>query len=174
MPEPLTLTQAVERTYSVQECATGANVTRHQIEGWLTRGFIKPEHKPSPPTPRRYSYHDVFNISAFAEMVRLGLPVAHCIGSALFLPGVSAKLGILAFWQGPMELIGSTDRQTGKPLGGKPLKAYNPDQPPIHARIVQMAEVSALVLDPDVRGLVLVNLANVEARVLAALALAVA
>ena len=172
MAEPLTLAEAVERTYSVQQCAAAANVSRHQMEGWLARGFIKPEHKPAPPAPRKYTYRDVLHVAIFAEMVRLGLPIANCISGATFLPGMRAEMGILAFWQGPMELIGATDRSTGKPLGGKPGKAYNPDQPPLHARIVPVQDVVSLVTDPDVRALVTVNLAHVEQRVLAGLAAA--
>lgn len=170
MPKPMKLADAAARSYSVQDTAAAAGVTRHQIEAWLQRGFLKPEHKPAPPAPRRYSYSDVFNIAAFAEMVRLGLPVAKCPAQVLSLPGVGEKLDLLAFWQGPSELIGAKERGTGQPIGGKPASWYDPANPQMHCKVVQMADMVKLVQDGNVRALVLVNLAHVEDRVLASLA----
>ncbi len=169
MLKPLSRSDAASRTYTVQQVATAAGVSRHQIEIWITRGHIRPEHKPAPPAPRSYNLRDVLDIAVFAELSRLGIPGARCEGKVTYARGFNPN-GVLVVWQGPMQLIGATDRTTGKPVVGKPTSSYDPANPPFHSEVFSIEDIPALVADPDKRALAMVNLAHVEARVLHKLA----
>jgi hypothetical protein len=166
--------------YSVHQAAAAANVSRLQLDQWVSRGYIVPSHAPEPGKAREYSLGDIVEIATLAELVRLGIGPGTAAPWVRHLHGFKDDQAVLVVWQGPIELIPST--RPGEP----PLQVlrtpggwtrnnpgvstfYDPDRPPYDSDIVRGRELPEMLRDPDKRSLVAVNLDFVEQRVRAEL-----
>jgi len=169
------------KSYSTRQAATAADVTRLQLDQWVSRGYVAPSHKPEPGKARRYTVVDVIEIATLAELVRLGIPpstAASWVKSPLLFTDDQA---VLVVWQGPHELLlernpGDPPLQTLRTPGGWTRinpgapTFYDPDQPIYQSDIVRPDELPEMLRDPDKRSFVAVNLDHVEQRVKVALA----
>lgn len=156
--------------FNVRHAARAANITRTQLDQWVSRGYVTPTHKPGMGEARRYTMGDIVAIGALAELVRLGLSAAHASQFVPYVRGFKDSEAILVVWQGPIPLIPATDRGSKSHPDGETLKAYDPDRPPFRSDIVRARDLPALIEDPDKRALLAVNLDHVETRALKALA----
>lgn len=174
MFQPFTRAEATSRTYSVREAADAANVTRYQVESWVSRGFIKTSHNPVPPEPRIYSYFDILSIASFASLMLLGYPASKYPGKIMHVEGFlgqgfldsGVELGVLACWRGPGYVLSAAP-----PSGPSPIVKTGPDAQTVasesfYSRIFDLSQVSSVLSDPDKWAVVMVNLAHVEERVL--------
>ncbi len=157
-----------ERLNAWQICKA-AGITRAQLNQWLVRGHFKPRHEPEIGKGRSYSVQEAVTLGTFAELIRLGVP--HDVASVHSTPlhGFNDEAALLVVYQGPMELIPTSER--GSPLPGikRGLKFYDPDQPQFRSDIVRLSQLAAYAVNPDIRSMAVVNLDHVEARVKTAL-----
>ena len=156
--------------YTIQQVAKAADLTRRQLEAWVSRDFIVPEHVPAPGTARMYSLLEAMRVAVVADLVRLGIPVERAADATRWLHAFKDDAAILVIWQGPVQLIPASERGT-RPLSDEELrksgaaKFYNPDAPPIQSEIVKKSAFAAFVDDPDKRAVAHVNIDHIEARV---------
>lgn len=159
----------MKHSFSVQEAARAANVTRRQLDAWISRGYLAPEKTPQPGGAREYSTADIIEIAVLAELIRLGLGGPRIAGAAGNLHALKGDQAVLVIWQGPVELIPATPRGAAPDPAIKGRKFYDPDNAPLGRAIVPHSKVAELVADPDKRALVMVNIDHVEQRVRKAL-----
>lgn len=169
-------------SFSTKQAAHAANVSRLQLDQWVSRGYVEPSHKPEPGKARHYTVTDIIKIATLAELVRLGIIPGTATAWVRYLRGFTDDQAVLVVWQGPGELIpmsspGDPPSQVLRAPGGWTRNNpgtptfYDPDRPPYHSDIVRPGELPEMLRDPDKRSLVAVNLDHVEQRVKAALAL---
>ena len=166
--------------FSTKQAATAANVSRLQLDQWVSRGYVEPSHKPEPGKARQYTVTDIIKIATLAELVRLGITPGTAAPWVRYLLGFTDDQAVLVVWQGPGELIptsnpGAPPSQVLRTPGGWTRNNpgaptfYDPDQPPYHSDIVRPGELPEMLRDPDKRSLVAVNIDHVEQRILQAL-----
>lgn len=162
----------MDEPYNIRQAANAAGLTRSQLEQWISRGWIRPADEPRPGTARRFSLTEVIEIAVRAELARMGLPIdrGSLVSQAVgYLHGFKDAPAILVMWQGPIDLNGRSIDEHGRPKSQPRRMYYDPDHPPFGADIVRPHELANLILDPDKRALVAVNLDEIEARVKASL-----
>lgn len=156
--------------YTIQQVAKAADITRRQLEAWVSREFIVPAHVPAPGTARTYSLVEAMRVAVVADLVRLGIPVERAADATRWLHAFKDDAAILVMWHGPVPLIPTSERGA-RPLSEAELrkagvaKFYNPDDPLIQSEIVKQSAFADFVNDPDKRAVAHVNIDHIEARV---------
>ena len=151
----------MNQEFIIQQLADAAQLTRYQVEAWISRGHFKPENPVETGKARKFTYEDAIVLGAVAEFSRLGLSPAV----------VSMHTAQLRFrdGRGALFVISTVFRQVSA-------TEANPDiegQIDITSgSIVPTAEVASIVADPKVRAFAVVNLEQLEHRVRASLGVA--
>lgn len=154
---------------NIHQLCKAANVTKVQLHQWVARGFFKPEEESQHGKARSFSGTEAMTLAVFAELIRLGIrhEIAAQHSGSFYLFKDDAAL--LVVFQGPVELIPVSERGA-PPTKKKGAKFYDPDMPMIQNDIVRASKLGDYVSNPDVRAMAIVNLDNIEKRVLEALA----
>lgn len=143
--------------FTVHDAARAAQITRRQVDAWVSRGYIVPKHTPGNGEARLFSQREIVTLAALAEVSRLmGIDVKKVAPWMPHLHGWEDDQAILAFWPVP----------PAKPGGAG---FYDPDGAQIIGRVVRLRDVPQMVADSMRRSLILVNIDHVESRVQAAL-----
>jgi len=119
--------------------------------------------------PRSFSFKEVVVLGTFAELVRLGVPHEVAAQHCRHLHGFKDEAALLLVYQGPVELIPTSERGSPLPSRTNGVKFYDPDRPPFGSEIIRLSQLAAYAADRNVRSLAVVNLDHVEERVKAAL-----
>lgn len=151
----------MDQEFTIQQIADAAQLTRYQVEAWISRGHFKPENPVEPGRARKFTYEDAIVLGAIAEFSRLGLSPAV----------VSMHTTQLRFREGrgPLFVISMFFRQVSA-TEANPNIAGEIDL--TSGSIVPTAEVASIVADPKVRAFAVVNLEQLEQRVRASLGIA--
>ncbi len=136
---------------SIQQIAEASNLSRTQIDQWISRGHFKPKHSPETGKARTFTIEDAMTLGALAELARLGIRPTVASMHVDHLHTLADETALLVVTQGPME-PGLTD---------------DPENFATHARIVTPMDLPKIAADPLVRAMAVVNLSEVEKRVLA-------
>jgi DNA-binding transcriptional MerR regulator len=160
------------KTYTIWAAMLAAGVTRDQVAKWESHGYLKPSHQPDIGMARQYSLADIIRLATLAELVRFRLPIELMAEIVRRLDGFDVGPSILAISHGPIDLVSCDpkasvrDKQIAKRLG---IKEYNREAPALLVNLIGVDQVADYAADPDKRGLIIINLAHVQARVRAAL-----
>lgn len=147
--------------FTIQQLASAASLTRHQVEAWISRGHFKPENPVENGKARKFTYEDAVVLGAIAEFTRLGLTPTV----------VSMHTGVLRFREdrGALFVITSIIRQVqateANPDIGGEIDLTS-------GEIIEAADITRIMNDPQVRAFATVNIAQIEQRVRASLAAA--
>jgi hypothetical protein len=154
---------------NVHQMCKAASVTRTQFNQWIARGYFVPEEEPVSGKPRSFSFKEAVVLGTFAELVRLGIPHDVAAQHGRHLHGFRDEAALLMIYQGPVELIPTSERGSVLPGSGSGMRFYDPDRPPFGSEIIRLSQLAAYAANRDVRSLAVVNLDHVEERVKAAL-----
>lgn len=144
----------MKQEFTIQQLADAAQLTRYQVEAWISRGHFKPENPVEPGKARKYTYQDAIKLCVLAELSRLGLSSTVVSMHAANLFGYQDDDALLVICQGPQrvsETIEVVDEE------GETDHTFS--------RITRPSELWRIVEDPDVRSFATVNLGHIERRV---------
>ncbi len=154
----------------VHQICKATSVTRTQLNQWITRGYFQPAEEPVNGKARSFTVGEGITLGVFAELIRLGVPHDLAARCSKHLHGFKDEPALLIIYQGPMELIPTSERGEPLPTEKKGLKFYDPAMPPVVGEIIKLSKLSDYAANPDVRSMVVVNIDYVESRVKAKLA----
>lgn len=148
----------MSQEFTIQQIADAAQLTRYQVEAWISRGHFKPENPVETGKARKFTYEDAIVLGAVAEFSRLGLSPAvvsmHTVQlrfrdglGALFV--ISTVFRQVSATEANPDLEGEIDITSGS--------------------IIRSAEIASIVADPKVRAFAVVNLEQLEQRARASL-----
>ena len=149
----------METTLSIQKLAEAANLSRWQIDQWISRGHFKPEHTPEAGKARTFTIEDALILGTLAELVRLG--ITPTVGSmhVNHVYTFADDMALLVITQSPMGLA--------PPKGDeKPAQFHHPQNFATHSQVVRSRDLLKIATDPQVRSMAVVNISEVEKRVL--------
>lgn len=138
--------------FTIQEIADAAQLTRYQVEAWISRGHFTPENPVENGKARKFTADDAVVLTALAEFNRLGLAPTT----------VSMHTTQLRFraGRGSLFVITSIIGMSTEPAGETDLTAGD---------IIEAADLGRIASDPQVRAFAAVNIAQIEQRVQASL-----
>lgn len=138
--------------FTIQQIADAAQLTRYQVEAWISRGHFAPENPVENGKARKFTADDAVVLSALAEFNRLGLAPTT----------VSMHTTQLRFraGRGSLFVITSMMRKSTDPEGEIDLTAGD---------LIEAADLGRIVGDPQVRAFAAVNIHQIEQRVQATL-----
>lgn len=158
----------MSKNLNAWQMCKAAGITRAQLNQWLTRGHFKPQHEPEIGKARPYSIQDAVTLGTLAELIRLGVPhdiaAVHC----RLLYGFKDEPALLVVYNGPTALMSPSEFGSAAPEQRPAVTVYDPGQPALQGEVIRLSELPAYATNPDVRSLALVNLNEVEKRVLQA------
>ncbi len=147
--------------FTIQQIADAAEVTRYQVEAWISRGHFKPENPVENGKARKFTYDDAVVLGALAAFNRLGLAptvVAMHTAQLRFRAG-----------RGSLFVIAS-ERRT---VTGAEIDPGNGGEIDLTSgHIVDHGEVIRLVTAPQVDAIAAVDIDQIEHRVRASLGVA--
>lgn len=152
----------MEPNLTIQQLADATELSRTQIDQWISRGHFKPRNPAETGKARAFTMEDAVVLGALAELVRIGMTPTVASMHVHSLYAFVDDDALLVVSQGP-DVIRPAQ---GK---GKPVLYYDPGNPATHGRIVRAKDLAEIVADPNVRSMAVVNLSQVERRVLAAI-----
>jgi len=150
----------MKQTLTIQQLAEATDLSRTQIDQWISRGHFKPEHTPETGKARTFTNEDAVTLGALAELVRIGIRPTVASMHVNRGCGFTENTALLVVTQGPMDTVPSNANQEAA-------WSYDPLDPPTRGRIVRINDLPEIAADPLVRSMAVVNLSEVEKRVLA-------
>jgi len=147
--------------FTIQQIADAANLTRYQVEAWISRGHFTPQNPVENGKARKFTTEDAVTLAALAEFNRLGLNPAVV---SMHTVQVRFRAG-----RGSLFVIVSIIRQVkankAHPELGGEIDLTKGD-------IVEPADFARIMDDPQVRAVAAVNIVQIEQRVRASLGIA--
>jgi MerR HTH family regulatory protein len=144
----------MDQNLTIQQLAAATSLNRTQIDQWISRGHFRPKHSPEIGRARAFTIDDAVVLGALAELVRIGMPPAVASMHVHHVYGFSDDDALLVVTQGTID--------TGK----NGVKVYDPDSPATHSEVIRAKQLIKFATDPNVRSMSIVNLSEVEKRVL--------
>ena len=144
----------MNQEFTIQQIADAAQLTRYQVEAWISRGHFKPDNPVEAGKARKYTYHDALKLGVLAEFSRLGLSPTIASMHTAHLFGYHDADSLLVICQGPVRV-------------SETMEVVDEDGEIDHTfgRITRPTELWRVVEDPDVRSLAAINLGHTERRV---------
>lgn len=154
-----------DNRYTIHQACEVAEVSRAQVNQWISRGFFTPDEEYEHGKQRSYSFKDVMRLRVFTDLIRLGLSQELAGRYSANIHGFKGDQAVLFIWQGPEELISTSNRGENLRKQGKPCLAYNPNMPPFHHKVIQMNKLQDFARNPLVYAAAIINLDLVCERV---------
>jgi len=144
-------------TLTIQQLAEATDLSRTQIDQWISRGHFKPRNPAESGKARVFTVEDAVVLGALAELARIGLTPSVASMHVHSVYTFTDDDAFLVVSQGPDEMA-----------GGNGALYYDPSNPATHGQIVRARDLAVIATDPKVRSMAVVNLSEVEKRVLKA------
>jgi len=144
----------MNQEFTIQQLADAAQLTRYQVEAWISRGHFKPDNPVEAGKARKYTYHDALKLGVLAEFSRLGLSPTIASMHTAHLFGYHDEDSLRVICQGPVRV-------------SETIEVVDEDGEIDHTfgRITRPSELWRVVADPDVRSFAAINLGHTERRV---------
>ncbi len=145
---------------TIQNLTNAVNLTRYQIEAWISRGHFKPANPVESGKARVFTLRDAIALGAMAAFVRLGFKASD-VGSQIStgLHGFKDDRALLVICEGPIRLADA------------PNAAYvEPEMAAPFSKIIQASRLPELLADPEITSFAVVDLNTIEERIQQALA----
>jgi hypothetical protein len=139
---------------TIQRLADAAQVSKYQVEAWISRGHFKPENAVESGMRRVFTYYDALVLGTLAEFSRLGLPGTVTSMHVAHLHGYHDDVALFVICQGPARIAPGVEATN---LEGEVDATF--------AKIIRPGEIGRIIEDPNVRAFAAVNLNQVENRV---------
>jgi hypothetical protein len=144
---------------TIQQLAEAADLSRTQIDQWISRGHFKPKNPAEIGRAREFTTEDAVVLGALAELVRIGMTPTVASMHAHQVYAFKDDDALLVVSQGPTEIMPAKGK-------GRATLVYDPANPATHSDIVRAKDIAKLVTNPNIRSMAVVNLNEVEKRVL--------
>lgn len=143
---------------TIQKLVDAFSVGRHQIDAWISRGYLTPQNDCERGKARVFTMRDAVALGAIVDFGRLGFEPARVAPHITNLHGIADDDALLVIYEGPIRLSSQEDA------------AFMDSDIPVPAsRIVSPLRLPDLVKDPEVRTFAVVNLNDIERRITSAL-----
>ena len=143
------------QTYTIHQLAKAADVSRTQLEQWITRGHFKPKNEELTTKARSFTFADAMRLSVLAELVRFGLTPATAARHSDGLYGYKDDPALLVLIRGPQEIT----------ISGKKMVFHDPDSEALQSKIIRLRDLTKLAQNPLAYVTAFINLDEVEKRV---------
>lgn len=143
---------------TIQKLVDALNVGRHQIDAWISRGYLTPQNDCERGKARIFTMRDAIALGAIADFARLGFEPARVAPHVTNLHGVADGDALLVIYEGPIRLSSQEDAAF-----------MDSDIPAPASRIISPQRLPEIAADPEVRSFAVVNLNDIERRVTKAL-----
>ena len=141
------------QTLTIQQLAEAAELSRTQIDQWISRGHFKPKNPAEIGKARVFTIEDAVVLGALAELMRIGLTPTIASMHVHSVYTFIADDSLLVVSQGPDAI---TD--------AKGEVYYDAANPATRGRIIRTCDLGAIATDPTVRSLAVVNVGEVAKR----------
>lgn len=145
---------------TIQSLADAVQLTKYQVEAWISRGHFKPENSVDSGKRREFTFHDALVLGTLAEFSRLGLSGAVTSMHVAHLHGFHDDDALFVICQGPAQVAPGVEATN---LEGEVDATF--------ARIIRPGDIGRIIEDPAIRAFAVVNLNQIEARVRSSLGL---
>ena len=153
----------VKERFTLPQICRMAQVSRTQLNQWISRGYFKPEEEFDHGRRRTFSFKEACHLLVFTDLMRQGLTQETASRHTANLHTFKDEPAILIAQRGPIHLIKTSKR--GEPATTeKGLLSFDPNQEPIHLKIIKLSELPDHFDNPLVYSATIINLKNVEAR----------
>lgn len=144
---------------SIQQLTDALNITRYQVDAWISRGYFKPKNQPEKGKARVFTLRDAIALGAMAAFVRLGLQAAD-VGPQISIGvhGFKDDRALFVIYEGPMRLTSESEAAFMEPDMGRPF-----------SKIIQARRLPELLEDPEITTFAVVDLNDIEDRITRAL-----
>jgi hypothetical protein len=139
---------------TIQRLADAVQLSKYQIEAWISRGHFKPENPVESGKRRAFTFHDALILGTLAEFSRLGLPGTVTSMHVAHLHGFHDDDSLFVICQGPARLAPGVESTN---LEGEVDVTF--------ARNIPAREIGRIIGDPTIRAFAVVNLNQIENRV---------
>ena len=144
---------------TIQKLTDALNITRYQVDAWISRGYFKPKNQPEKGKARVFTLPDAIALGAMAAFVRLGLQAAVVGPQISFgVHGFKDDRALFVICEGPMRLTSESDAAFMEPDMAQPF-----------SKIIQSRRLHELLEDPEITSFAAVDLNDIEERITRAL-----
>lgn len=143
---------------TIQKLVDAFNVGRHQIDAWISRGYLTPQNECERGKARIFTKRDAIALGVIANFARLGFEPARVAPHIPNLHGVADGDALLVIYEGPIRLSSQDDAAF-----------MESDIPAPASKIISPKGLPEIATDPEVRSFAVVNLNDIERRVTKAL-----
>ncbi len=144
----------MNESFTIQQIANAAGVTRYQVEAWISRGHFNPSNKVEKGKARAFNLDDAVLLATLAELNRLGLNPAIV---SLHENQIKFRHG-----RGPLLVIKSVMR---KVRTGSNAPEADEEIDVSAAEILNTDALISIIEDTRVRSFAVVNISEIEGRV---------
>lgn len=148
----------MDQNLTIQQLAAATNLSRTQIDQWISRGHFRPKNEAEIGKARAFTIDDAVVLGALAELVRIGMAPTVASMHVHHVYAFTDDDTLLVVTQGPIGTAVSNVKDEA-------LTFYDPDNPGTHGHIIRAKELIRFAADPNVRSMSVVNLSEVAKRV---------
>jgi|AntAceMinimDraft_12_1070368.scaffolds.fasta_scaffold77959_2 DNA-binding transcriptional MerR regulator len=145
---------------TIQQLTVALNLTRYQVDAWISRGYYKPQSDPEKGKAREFTLKDAIALGTIAAFVRLGLQakdVGPHVGLGVY--GYKDDRALFAICEGPIRLSSEANAAYVEPEMAAPF-----------SKLIPAKRLPDLLNDPEITSFAIVDLNEIETRILHALA----
>jgi len=145
---------------TIQKLTEAVQLTRYQVEAWISRGHFKPANPVESGKARVFTLRDAIALGAMAAFVRLGLQASD-VGPqiSIGLHGYKDDHALFVICEGPIRLADVPDAAYFHPSPAAPF-----------SKIIRARQLPELLNDPEITSFAVVDLNDIEERIQRALA----
>ena len=140
---------------TIQQLTDALNLTRYQVDAWISRGYYKPKNDAEKGKARDFTINDAIALGVIAAFVRLGFQakdVGPQVNCGVY--GFKDDRALFAICEGPVRLT------------SKPNAAYvEPDMAAPFSKIIPAKRLPELLDDPEITSFAIVDLDEIETRI---------
>lgn len=145
----------MQQEITIQVLVDAFNIGRHQIDAWISRGYLTPQNECERGKARIFTMGDAIALGAIVDFNRLGFEPARVAPHINNLHGVADGDALLVIYEGPIRMSSREDAAF-----------MDSNIPAPMSTIMGPQRLPNLVSDPEVRSFAVVNLSDIERRVL--------
>jgi DNA-binding transcriptional MerR regulator len=144
---------------TIQQLTEALNITRYQVDAWISRGYFKPKNPVEKGKAREFTIGDAIALGGIAAFVRLGMQAA-VVGPeiSIGIHGFNDDRALFVMCEGPMRLTSESEAAFMEPDMGRP-----------YAKIIQARRLPEILADPEITSFAVVDLDDIEDRITRAL-----
>lgn len=134
--------------FTIQQIADAVNLTRYQIEAWISRGHFTPTNPAEPGKSRVFTFTDAVALGVLADCSRLGLNAATASMHLTHVRFITSEDTLLVIAQKIM-------MAQGRP--GDPEEEFDIS----YAKLIREADIPALNADKSIRAFTVVKVGEI-------------